>query len=170
MNYLDKTHNEIQLRGIFNPRGPYKKSLIHYAAMRDCTALLHWTSVLSSTILVIINEYLSPGPQSMVRSAPPKFSWRTVPKLLLWMTCIARRLHCWSMLVVLARLPDHTPKRTGPLRRGQNAHRYLINCDSSEDENGAVLVVYQKLILILEKDWIREKNWNSSCQCLMAIK
>jgi hypothetical protein len=56
------------------------------------------------------------------------------------------------MLVVLARLPDHTPKRTGTLRRVQNVHGYLINCDSSEDENGAVLVVYQKLILILEED------------------
>ncbi|KAJ5742289.1 hypothetical protein N7533_011698 [Penicillium manginii] len=40
MNYLDKTHDEIQLRGICNPRGPYKKSLIHFAAMGDCTALL----------------------------------------------------------------------------------------------------------------------------------
>jgi ankyrin repeat protein len=37
MNCLDKTQNEIQLRGIFNPRGPYKKSLIHFAAMGDCT-------------------------------------------------------------------------------------------------------------------------------------
>jgi ankyrin repeat protein len=40
MNYLDKTHNEIQLTGIFNPRGPYKKSLIHFAVMGDCTELL----------------------------------------------------------------------------------------------------------------------------------
>ncbi|KAJ5413766.1 hypothetical protein N7509_000393 [Penicillium cosmopolitanum] len=40
MNCLDKSQNEIQTRGIFNPRGPYKKSLIHYAAMGDCTALL----------------------------------------------------------------------------------------------------------------------------------
>jgi hypothetical protein len=58
------------------------------------------------------------------------------------------------MLVVLARLPDHTPKRTGTLRRVQNVHGYLINCDSSEDENGAVLVVYKNLVLILEEDEI----------------
>ncbi|CAI7622909.1 unnamed protein product [Penicillium manginii] len=40
MNYLDETHNKIQFRGICNPRGPHKKSLIHSAAMGDCTALL----------------------------------------------------------------------------------------------------------------------------------
>ena len=40
MIYLDKTHKNIQLRGIYNPRGPHKKSLIHFAAMGDCTALL----------------------------------------------------------------------------------------------------------------------------------
>ncbi|KAJ5379602.1 hypothetical protein N7509_012721 [Penicillium cosmopolitanum] len=40
MSYLDKKHDEIQLRGICNPRGPYKGSLIHFAAMGDCTALL----------------------------------------------------------------------------------------------------------------------------------
>jgi hypothetical protein len=50
------------------------------------------------------------------------------------------------MLVVLntriSKLPDHTSKRTGPLRRVQNAHGYLINCDSSEDENEAVKVSF----------------------------
>ncbi|KAJ5976606.1 hypothetical protein N7481_010313 [Penicillium waksmanii] len=40
MNYLDQTHKEIQLRGICNPRGPHKKSLVHFAAMGDCTSLL----------------------------------------------------------------------------------------------------------------------------------
>ncbi|KAJ5974692.1 hypothetical protein N7481_011902 [Penicillium waksmanii] len=37
MNYLDETHNEIRLRGTCNPRGPYKRSLIHFAAMGDCS-------------------------------------------------------------------------------------------------------------------------------------
>ncbi|PYH98841.1 hypothetical protein BO71DRAFT_457298 [Aspergillus ellipticus CBS 707.79] len=40
MIYLDKTHKEIQLKGIRNPRGPHRKSLIHFAAMGNCTALI----------------------------------------------------------------------------------------------------------------------------------
>lgn len=38
--YLDETHSKIQLRGIYNPRGPYKRSLAHFAAMGDCVTLL----------------------------------------------------------------------------------------------------------------------------------
>jgi hypothetical protein len=60
------------------------------------------------------------------------------------------------MLVVLniriSKLPDHTSKRTGPLRRVQNVYGYLINCDSSEDENEAVKVSFSlikpKFVLI----------------------
>ncbi|KAJ5240420.1 uncharacterized protein N7469_002011 [Penicillium citrinum] len=40
ISYLEKTYKEIQFRGICNPRGPFKKSLIHFAAMGDCTELL----------------------------------------------------------------------------------------------------------------------------------
>ncbi|KAJ5111453.1 hypothetical protein N7532_001988 [Penicillium argentinense] len=40
MEFLGDTHKAILFRGICNPKGPYKKSLIHFAAMGDCTELL----------------------------------------------------------------------------------------------------------------------------------
>lgn len=40
LTFLEKTQTSVKLRGMCNPRGPCKRSLIHYAAMRDCTELL----------------------------------------------------------------------------------------------------------------------------------
>ncbi|KAF3001052.1 hypothetical protein E8E15_000334 [Penicillium rubens] len=40
MAFLKATHISVQSEGISNPRGPFKRSLIHYAAMGDCTELL----------------------------------------------------------------------------------------------------------------------------------
>jgi ankyrin repeat protein len=40
MAFLEATHISVQSEGICNPRGPFKRSLIHYAAMGDCTELL----------------------------------------------------------------------------------------------------------------------------------
>ncbi|CAP79403.1 Pc17g01160 [Penicillium rubens Wisconsin 54-1255] len=40
MAFLEATHKSVQAKGIYNPRGPFERSLIHYAAMGDCTELL----------------------------------------------------------------------------------------------------------------------------------
>ena len=40
MAFLEATHISVQSEGICNPMGPFKRSLIHYAAMGDCTELL----------------------------------------------------------------------------------------------------------------------------------
>lgn len=76
MKYLNDAHSEIQLRDISDPRGPYKKSLIHFAAMgiapRFCEVC--WQSVLPLTNVIGINGHPSLGQQSMVLSTSPKFS------------------------------------------------------------------------------------------------
>ena len=40
MAFLEDTHLSLKSKGIYNPRGPFAKSLLHYAAMGDCTELL----------------------------------------------------------------------------------------------------------------------------------
>lgn len=40
MGFLDEAHSDLKVRGISNPTGPFKRSLIHYAAMGDCKELL----------------------------------------------------------------------------------------------------------------------------------
>ncbi|KAE8389527.1 ankyrin repeat-containing domain protein [Aspergillus alliaceus] len=38
--FLNDAHSSIESKGASNPRGPYKRSLIDYAAMGDCPELL----------------------------------------------------------------------------------------------------------------------------------
>jgi ankyrin repeat protein len=40
MDFLEKAHWDLKVRGISNPSGPFNRSLIHYAAMGDCKELL----------------------------------------------------------------------------------------------------------------------------------
>lgn len=40
MAFLNIAHSSMESNGASNPRGPYKRSLIHYAAMGDCPELL----------------------------------------------------------------------------------------------------------------------------------
>jgi ankyrin repeat protein len=40
MAFLNDAHSSMESKGASNPRGPYKRSLIHYAAMGDCPELL----------------------------------------------------------------------------------------------------------------------------------
>lgn len=38
--FLDAAHSSLKSKGTLNPRGPFKRSLVHYAAMGDCCELL----------------------------------------------------------------------------------------------------------------------------------
>jgi ankyrin repeat protein len=38
--FLDAAHSSLKSKGALNPRGPFKRSLLHYAAMGDCCELL----------------------------------------------------------------------------------------------------------------------------------
>lgn len=38
--FLEDAHLSLKSKGICNPRGPFAKSLLHYAAMGGCTELL----------------------------------------------------------------------------------------------------------------------------------
>ncbi|OQD76269.1 hypothetical protein PENANT_c130G04942 [Penicillium antarcticum] len=38
--FLQDAQSTLKYKGLHNPRGPLKRSLIHYAAMGDCTELL----------------------------------------------------------------------------------------------------------------------------------
>ena len=38
--FLEDAHLSLKPKAICNPRGPFAKSIIHYAAMGDCTELL----------------------------------------------------------------------------------------------------------------------------------
>jgi ankyrin repeat protein len=40
MDFLEKAHSDLKCSGISNTSGPFKRSLIHYAAMGDCKELL----------------------------------------------------------------------------------------------------------------------------------
>lgn len=40
MNFVEEAHSLLKFSGISNPNGPFKRSLIHYAAMGDCQELL----------------------------------------------------------------------------------------------------------------------------------
>jgi ankyrin repeat protein len=40
MTFLNDAHSSMESNGASNPRGPYKRSLIHYAAMGNCPELL----------------------------------------------------------------------------------------------------------------------------------
>ncbi|GIJ86969.1 hypothetical protein Asppvi_005868 [Aspergillus pseudoviridinutans] len=40
--FLDAAHSSLKSKGASNPRGPFKRSLIHYAAMGDCCELLRY--------------------------------------------------------------------------------------------------------------------------------
>lgn len=40
MDFLEEAHSDLKSRGVSNQMGPFKRSLIHYAAMGDCKELL----------------------------------------------------------------------------------------------------------------------------------
>jgi ankyrin repeat protein len=42
MAFLNDVQSSLDLKAILNPRGPFKQSLIHYAAIGDCPELLHF--------------------------------------------------------------------------------------------------------------------------------
>lgn len=42
MAFLDDAYASLNEKGVTNPQGPFKRSLLHYAAMGDCTELLHF--------------------------------------------------------------------------------------------------------------------------------
>jgi ankyrin repeat protein len=42
MAFLNDVHSSLHSKAASNPRGPFKRSLIHYAAMGDCSELLRF--------------------------------------------------------------------------------------------------------------------------------
>ena len=40
--FLDDVYAPLNEKGATNPQGPFKRSLFHYAAMGDCTELIHF--------------------------------------------------------------------------------------------------------------------------------
>lgn len=42
MAFLNNAHSLLELNSALNPRGPYKRSLIHYMAMGNYPKLLHY--------------------------------------------------------------------------------------------------------------------------------
>lgn len=40
--FLEKAHTLLKAKGATNPQGPFKRPLLHYAAMGNCTELLHF--------------------------------------------------------------------------------------------------------------------------------
>ncbi|KAJ5414953.1 hypothetical protein N7509_000051 [Penicillium cosmopolitanum] len=139
MNYLDKTHNEIQLRGICNPRGPYRKSLIHYAAMGDCTALLQ--SLLDIDAPVDDLNHNKRTPLSWAAENGSLGATRILLKNGAKVNSLDD-MYCspltWLISAGSPQYKDLEATRSylnenGATTKVRNAHGYLINCDSSED-------------------------------------
>ena len=42
MAFLDDVHASLNVKGATNSRGPFKRPLLHYAAMGNCTELIHF--------------------------------------------------------------------------------------------------------------------------------